>query len=127
MGVFEMKPFSHGTCEIMKMMMEATQRGAITIIGGGDTATAAVAFGAEGKVTHISTGGGASLELLEGNFRTIRHVFFFHFISIVNKANHFLVWWPFPIRYYDIKPLLSKTLSHFPFPFVLHTLSYVFF
>jgi phosphoglycerate kinase len=66
MGVFEMKPFSGGTRGVMRLMVEATKRGASTIIGGGDTATAAIEFGAESQVTHVSTGGGASLELLEG-------------------------------------------------------------
>lgn len=46
--------------------MEATSRGAITIIGGGDTATCAAKWNTEDKVSHVSTGGGASLELLEG-------------------------------------------------------------
>ena len=47
-------------------MVEATAGGATTIIGGGDTATCAAQFGAEDKVSHVSTGGGASLELMEG-------------------------------------------------------------
>jgi phosphoglycerate kinase len=50
----------------MDFVVEATQRGAITIIGGGDTATCAAKYGTEDKVSHCSTGGGASLELLEG-------------------------------------------------------------
>lgn len=50
----------------MDAIIDATQKGAITIIGGGDTATAAAKYGAEEKVSHCSTGGGASLELLEG-------------------------------------------------------------
>lgn len=50
----------------MNAMIEATQKGATTIIGGGDTATCAAKYNAEDKVSHVSTGGGASLELLEG-------------------------------------------------------------
>jgi phosphoglycerate kinase len=65
-GVFEMEIFAAGTRAIMDAMLAATQRGAVTVIGGGDTATAAVKWHADDKVTHCSTGGGASLELLEG-------------------------------------------------------------
>ena len=65
-GVFEWHLFATGTRAIMDAMIAATARGAITVIGGGDTATAAVKWGADTKVTHCSTGGGASLELLEG-------------------------------------------------------------
>ncbi|KAL9050317.1 MAG: hypothetical protein Q9162_006705 [Coniocarpon cinnabarinum] len=65
-GVFELQSFAKGTEEMARSVIEATQKGATSIIGGGDTATAAAKFGAEGKVSHISTGGGASLELLEG-------------------------------------------------------------
>jgi len=50
----------------MEAVVKATERGAISIIGGGDTATAAAKYNAEDKVSHCSTGGGASLELLEG-------------------------------------------------------------
>jgi len=67
MGVFEKEKFEKGTKDLMDAVVECTKKNsATTIIGGGDTATAALKFGAEGKVSHISTGGGASLELLEG-------------------------------------------------------------
>lgn len=65
-GVFEFAAFAEGTQALMNAVVEATARGATTIIGGGDTATAAEKFGAAAKVSHVSTGGGASLELLEG-------------------------------------------------------------
>merc|ERR1740129_807662 len=66
MGVFEMDAFATGTKAMMDSVVEATQKGAITVIGGGDTATACKKYETEDKVTHCSTGGGASLELLEG-------------------------------------------------------------
>ncbi len=65
-GVFEMDKFAAGTRAIMDAVVAATRRGAVTVIGGGDTATAALKWHADDKVTHCSTGGGASLELLEG-------------------------------------------------------------
>jgi phosphoglycerate kinase len=65
-GVFEWEAFEQGTKAIMDAVVKATQNGAVTIIGGGDTATAAAKYGTEDKVSHTSTGGGASLELLEG-------------------------------------------------------------
>jgi phosphoglycerate kinase len=66
MGVFEWPNFEAGTKAVMDAVVEATATGATTIIGGGDTATAAAKYGTEDKVSHVSTGGGASLELLEG-------------------------------------------------------------
>jgi len=66
MGVFEMSKFEVGTKKLMDAVVEATKAGAVTVIGGGDTATACKKYGTEEKVTHCSTGGGASLELLEG-------------------------------------------------------------
>jgi phosphoglycerate kinase len=65
-GVFEMERFSAGTRAVAAAVAKATAAGATTIIGGGDTATAAMEYDIEDKVSHVSTGGGASLELLEG-------------------------------------------------------------
>ncbi|ERF75614.1 Phosphoglycerate kinase [Endocarpon pusillum Z07020] len=65
-GVFEMDPFATGTKAAMDAAVEAAQSGKIVIIGGGDTATVAAKYGVEDKLSHVSTGGGASLELLEG-------------------------------------------------------------
>ena len=65
-GVFEFPAFEKATKEMADAIVKATQGGAITVIGGGDTATAAKKYGADKKVTHTSTGGGASLEFLEG-------------------------------------------------------------
>eukprot|EP00943_MAST-04B_sp_MAST-4B-sp1_P009897 g9897.t1 len=66
MGVFEYDNFATGTKSIMDSVVEATNNGTTTIIGGGDTATCCKKFNTEDKVSHVSTGGGASLELLEG-------------------------------------------------------------
>eukprot|EP00299_Pterocystis_sp_00344_P016971 c8520_g1_i2.p1 GENE.c8520_g1_i2~~c8520_g1_i2.p1 ORF type:complete len:414 (-),score=112.58 c8520_g1_i2:37-1278(-) len=66
MGVFEFDNFAEGTKTVMDAVVAATSAGATTIIGGGDTATCAAKYNTEDKVSHVSTGGGASLELLEG-------------------------------------------------------------
>merc|ERR1712165_550249 len=66
MGVFEMKSFEAGTKAMMDKVVEVTGSGVVTVIGGGDAATACLKYGTEDKVSHCSTGGGASLELLEG-------------------------------------------------------------
>ena len=65
-GVFEFAAFEKATKAMADAIIKATEGGAITVIGGGDTATAAKKYGADKKVTHTSTGGGASLEFLEG-------------------------------------------------------------
>jgi len=66
MGVFEMDNFARGTFEIAKSMVRATEKGAITIVGGGDSASAIKKLNLVDKVSHLSTGGGASLEFMEG-------------------------------------------------------------
>ena len=66
MGVFEMDNFSKGTFAAANALTEATKKGAVTIIGGGDSAAAIAKAGLEKEVSHVSTGGGASLEFLEG-------------------------------------------------------------
>ncbi|KAF5095893.1 hypothetical protein D0Z00_002980 [Geotrichum galactomycetum] len=65
-GVFELDAFANGTKKTLDAVVDAVANGATAIIGGGDTATVAKKFGAEEKLSHVSTGGGASLELLEG-------------------------------------------------------------
>jgi phosphoglycerate kinase len=66
MGVFELPPFDEGTKAVALAVAAATEKGARSVIGGGDSASAIEKLGLEDKVSHISTGGGASLEFLEG-------------------------------------------------------------
>lgn len=66
LGVFEMDNFAKGTFDIAKAMADATKQGAVSVVGGGDSASAIQKAGLDKAVSHVSTGGGASLEFLEG-------------------------------------------------------------
>jgi phosphoglycerate kinase len=67
MGVFEWMPFRPGTQQVARAIADATAKnGAVSIVGGGDSAAAVEQFGMSEQFSHVSTGGGASLEMLEG-------------------------------------------------------------
>ena len=66
MGVFEEPPFDQGTIGVAKAVAEAADRGAVVIVGGGDSVSAITKAGVADRITHISTGGGATLEFLAG-------------------------------------------------------------
>ena len=66
MGVFEMENFSHGTKSIAQALVKATEKGAFTLVGGGDSVAAINKYNLSDKVSYVSTGGGAMLEYLEG-------------------------------------------------------------
>jgi phosphoglycerate kinase len=66
MGVFEMEPFAKGTMGMAHALADATDAGAMTVVGGGDSVSAVVKSGMQERVSHVSTGGGAMLEFLEG-------------------------------------------------------------
>jgi phosphoglycerate kinase len=67
MGMFEEKPFDEGTIAIANAVAEATDAGATSIVGGGDSVSAVNQAGVEDRISHISTGGGATLEFLAGD------------------------------------------------------------
>ena len=67
MGVFEEKPFDEGTVGLARAVAEATDNGATVIVGGGDSVAAVTQAGVADRITHISTGGGATLEFLAGD------------------------------------------------------------
>jgi phosphoglycerate kinase len=66
MGVVEVHPFEVGTQQVARAMAKATENGAVSIVGGGDSAAAVESFKMADRFTHVSTGGGASLQMLEG-------------------------------------------------------------
>lgn len=66
-GVFEMESFANGTIELGNYIAEATANGAFSLVGGGDSVSAVKQFGLESKMSYVSTGGGAMLEMLEGS------------------------------------------------------------
>jgi phosphoglycerate kinase len=67
MGMFEEKPFDTGTLAIAQAVAQATEKGATSIVGGGDSVSAVNQSGLADKISHISTGGGATLEFLAGD------------------------------------------------------------
>jgi phosphoglycerate kinase len=66
MGVFEKPPFDHGTMQLAEALARATDQGATSVVGGGDSASAIYRSGVQDRISHVSTGGGATLEFLEG-------------------------------------------------------------
>ena len=66
LGVFEMEKFANGTITLGEYIAESTANGAFSLVGGGDSVSAVKQFGLEDKMSYVSTGGGAMLEMLEG-------------------------------------------------------------
>ena len=77
-GVFEFPAFARGSKALLDANIEAADKGATVIVGGGDTATVVAQHGAEDKLSHVSTGGGASLELLEGKVKLSIYIGYVH-------------------------------------------------
>jgi phosphoglycerate kinase len=67
LGVFEIPPFDEGTRNLVNILTTLTSQGVVTVVGGGDSVSALAVFGKTNEVTYVSTGGGASLELLAGD------------------------------------------------------------
>lgn len=86
-GVFEFPAFAKGSDSLLSACIKAAKGGAQVIVGGGDTATLVANAGKEDELSHVSTGGGASLELLEGKVRSSSHERF-RLVSIANIANN---------------------------------------
>lgn len=70
--MFEFPAFAGGSKDLLDANIEAARKGAVVIVGGGDTATVVAQYNAEDELSHVSTGGGASLELLEGKVSVFR-------------------------------------------------------
>jgi len=81
LGVFEMEKFANGTIELGNFIAEATEKGAFSLVGGGDSVSAVKQFGLEDKMSYVSTGGGAMLEMLEG--KTLPGI-----AAILEQSNH---------------------------------------
>lgn len=81
-GVFEFPAFAEGSKALLDANVSAAKNGAVVIVGGGDTATVAAQYGKENELSHVSTGGGASLELLEGKVRLNKFLLFFSFFQV---------------------------------------------
>lgn len=84
-GVFEFPAFAEGSKSLLDASTEAVDKGAVVIVGGGDTATVVAQYHAEDKLSHVSTGGGASLELLEGKVIFDLHLIYLE-VYVINKC-----------------------------------------
>jgi len=84
-GVFEFPAFAEGSKCLLDATVEAVNKGATVIVGGGDTATVVAQYGKEDSLSHVSTGGGASLELLEGKVLILRFLFLNHVVMMIYR------------------------------------------